>query len=206
MTLRAAMTLWAAMTLRATLALQTALLAVCCSALAVAPAVSRSEPLAPPEPSGYRMEDYRTPTPATLTGARVVTTAQAEQLWKDGAVFIDVLPYVARPANLPPGTIWQEKVRNDIPGSLWLADTGYGELAAVTEAYFRKGLERTTAGDFAKPLVFYCLKSCWMSWNAAKRALTMGYRNVAWYPDGTDGWEAAGLPLKEAHPAPADGE
>ena len=42
-----------------------------------------------------------------------------------------------------------------------------------------------------------------MSWNAAKRALALGYKNVAWYPDGTDGWEAAGLPLHEAKPEPA---
>jgi rhodanese-related sulfurtransferase len=42
-----------------------------------------------------------------------------------------------------------------------------------------------------------------MSWNAAKRALALGYKNVAWYPDGTDGWEAAGLPLQEAKPEPA---
>jgi hypothetical protein len=39
----------------------------------------------PAEPSGYRMQDYRGPTPATLAGARVVTTAQAEELWKAGA-------------------------------------------------------------------------------------------------------------------------
>jgi hypothetical protein len=41
------------------------------------------------------------------------------------------------------------------------------------------------------------------SWNAAKRALALGYKNVAWYPDGTDGWEAAELPLQEAKPEPA---
>jgi hypothetical protein len=59
----------------------------------------------PPEPSGYRMEDFRGPTPAALAGARVVTTAQAEELWKTGAIFVDVLPHVRRPTNLPPGTI-----------------------------------------------------------------------------------------------------
>ena len=48
----------------------------------------------------------------------------------------------------------------------------------------------------------YCLADCWMSWNAAKRALKIGYSNVAWYRDGTDGWLAAGLPLQEATPEP----
>jgi rhodanese-related sulfurtransferase len=41
-----------------------------------------------------------------------------------------------------------------------------------------------------------------MSWNAAKRAVSLGYTAVAWYPDGTDGWREAGLPLSEATPAP----
>jgi rhodanese-related sulfurtransferase len=39
-----------------------------------------------------------------------------------------------------------------------------------------------------------------MSWNAAKRALEMGYSNVAWYPDGIDGWAFADLPLQESTP------
>jgi PQQ-dependent catabolism-associated CXXCW motif protein len=160
----------------------------------------------PPEPSGYRMNDYRGPTPATLAGARVVTTAEAAELSKTGAAFVDVLPYAPRPANLPPGTIWREKPRMDIPGSVWLPDTGYGALAAVTEKYFRDGLARATGGDARRWLVFYCLKNCWMSWNAAKRALSIGYKNVAWYPNGTDGWQAAKLPLREARPAPADAQ
>jgi len=29
--------------------------------------------------------------------------------------------------------IWREKTRRDIPGSIWLPDTGYGELAGETE-------------------------------------------------------------------------
>lgn len=159
-----------------------------------------------PEPPGYRMQDYRSPTPTNLAGARVVTTREVEELWKAGAAFVDVLPHAPRPSNLPPGTIWHEKPRMDIPGSIWLPDTGYGALATSTERYLRNGLARITQGDRSRRLVIYCQKDCWMSWNAAKRALTMGYKNVAWYPDGTDGWEASGLPLQQAESAPADSE
>jgi len=156
----------------------------------------------PAEPNGYRMTDYRAPTPAALAGARVVTTAQAGALWKSGtAAFVDVLAQAPKPANLPPGTLWLDKPRMDIPGSTWLPDTGYGALAPSTETYLRKGLERVTKGDRSKLIVIYCLADCWMSWNAAKRALAMGYKNVAWYPAGTDGWQAAGLPLHKATPA-----
>jgi rhodanese-related sulfurtransferase len=45
-----------------------------------------------------------------------------------------------------------------------------------------------------------------MSWNAAKRALSLGYSNVAWYRDGTDGWSASGLPLENATPEPRPDE
>jgi PQQ-dependent catabolism-associated CXXCW motif protein len=115
---------------------------------------------------------------------------------------VDVLPHAPRPANLPPGTIWREKPRQNIPGSSWLPDTGYGALAPVTENYLRTNLARVTGGDRTKTLVVYCLRDCWMSWNAAKRILAMGYANVVWYPDGTDGWVEANLPLRESMPEP----
>ena len=37
-----------------------------------------------------------------------------------------------------------------------------------------------------------------MSWNAAKRVLSNGYPNVAWYPEGTDGWQRANPPLADS--------
>jgi PQQ-dependent catabolism-associated CXXCW motif protein len=51
-------------------------------------------------------------------------------------------------------------------------------------------------------VVFYCRAHCWLSWNATKRAASLGWRNAYWYPDGTTGWEEAGLPLQEARPEP----
>ena len=162
---------------------------------------------ATPEPAGYRTANYRAPTPATLAGARVVTTAQVEALWQDkAAIFIDVMPRAPRPPNLPPRTIWRDRPRSNIPGSIWLPDTGYGELAPVTEDYLRQNLAQVTGGDRTKLLVIYCLRDCWMSWNAAKRILATGYTNVAWYPEGTDGWTDALLPVVDAQPAPAVGE
>ena len=97
-------------------------------------------------------------------------------------MFVDVLPQPPRPAGLPAGTIWQPKPRQDIPGSVWLPDTGYGELAPVMEDYFAADLPQATGGDQRDRLVFYCLAKCWMSWNAAKRALALGYTRVDWYP------------------------
>ena len=86
--------------------------------------------------------------------------------------------------------------------AVWLANVGYGVLSEEVESYFRRSLEALTAGDHSRALVFYCQMHCWMSWNAAKRALALGYARVHWYPDGTEGWAAAGLPFAEAQPHP----
>jgi PQQ-dependent catabolism-associated CXXCW motif protein len=160
-----------------------------------------------PEPDGYRTEDYRAAVPGTLAGARVLTTEQAEAIWRSGTgAFVDVLPRPPKPQNLPSATVWRDKPRLNIPGSIWLPDTGYGKLAASTEDYLRRGLTRASNGDRAMLLVVYCQADCWMSWNAAKRALSYGYSNVAWYPEGTDGWQRADLPVAESRPEPRQSE
>ncbi len=159
------------------------------------------------EPDDYRMDNYRAPVPATLAGARVLTTVEAEAIWRaKTGVFIDVLPRPPKPKNLPEGTVWRDKARSNIPGSVWLPDTGYGRLAPTTEDYLQRGLARASQGNKAALLMIYCQADCWMSWNAAKRALSFGYANVAWYPEGTDGWERAKLPHAEAQPEPRPDE
>jgi PQQ-dependent catabolism-associated CXXCW motif protein len=174
-------------------------MALLCAALLLCAADGASVPIS--EPSGYRMDDYRAPTPATLRGAIVFSTEQARDAWKQReAVFIDVLPQPPRPAGLPASTIWRTKPRDDVPGSVWLPDTGYGALAPVMEDYFERGLQQATDGKRDRLIVFYCQANCWMSWNAAKRALALGFSHVAWYPEGTDGWAANGLPLEARTP------
>ena len=163
---------------------------------------ARSEDLVP-EPDGYRMGEFRSLVPETVQGGRAIATEEAKAIHDAGnAVFIDVLPQSPRPPNLPAGTIFREKPRFDIPGSIWLPDTGYGELAPVIEAWFRGHMMRSTGNDMAKPVVIYCLADCWMSYNAAKRLAAWGYTSILWYRDGTTGWEKAGLPLEERKPTP----
>jgi PQQ-dependent catabolism-associated CXXCW motif protein len=153
------------------------------------------------EPEGYRLDDYRAPVPDTLKGGTVVDTAKLQALIaKAHPVLIDVLPAPRKPPAMQPGAVWMPEPRRDIPGSLWLPDVGRGALSPALEAWFRARLSRATDGDPAKPVVFYCLDQCWMSWNAAKRAISFGYRAVYWFPEGTDGWEGAGLPLAEIKP------
>ncbi|MCG5237714.1 PQQ-dependent catabolism-associated CXXCW motif protein [Xanthobacter oligotrophicus] len=176
--------------------------AALCLAACLSGSIAAAED-APPEPGGYRLEAYRAPTPATLAGAKVLDTDAAAEIWRAGtAAFIDVLPRPPRPAGLPEGTVWRDAPHDSIPGAIWLPNVGFGALNADTEAYFRAGLEAASRGDVNAPLVIFCQRQCWMSWNAAKRVLEHGYRNVAWFPDGTDGWAQAGLPLTPATPRP----
>jgi PQQ-dependent catabolism-associated CXXCW motif protein len=156
----------------------------------------------PPEPEGYRMDDYRAPSPATVAGGVMLDTDAAHQLWESGAaVWIDVLPARRRPENLPPSALWMPLPHRDIPGSLWLPDIGRGALSPDVEGYFRDHLATATKLRKDAAVVFYCLADCWMSWNAAKRAASWGYTQIYWYRDGTDGWDAAKLPMQNAEPA-----
>jgi PQQ-dependent catabolism-associated CXXCW motif protein len=167
---------------------------------ALALALGSAAAAAPPEPVGYRGEPYRAAVPATLAGAEVLDDAAAHALWRSGAAFVDVLPRPPKPANLPAGTIWRDRPHATIPGARWLPNTGFQALAPETLAYFLDGLAAATGGDRAAPLVLFCKADCWMSWNAAKRALEHGYTRIFWYPGGVDGWAAAGWPLEPAEP------
>ena len=153
-----------------------------------------------PEPDHYRTDTYKAPVPATLKGARVAGTKEVAELWEQkAAVFLDVMPRLPKPV-LPAGTIWRDKPRLNIPGSIWLANVGYGEITKETDDYFKAGLAANTGGDRSRKIVIYCMTDCWMSWNAAKRAVGWGYTAVIWYPDGADGWERANHPLVTATP------
>lgn len=162
---------------------------------------SRAAMAEPAEPSGYRTDDYRAPTPATLQGARVISGDEAIALSQGkSAIFIDVMPRPRRPEGLPATTLWHVPEHRNIPGSTWLPNTGYGVLNSAADRYFRDNLTRLSKDDKGAALVFYCLRDCWMSWNAAKRAISLSYGNVHWFPDGTEGWQEAGGELEPGTP------
>lgn len=173
------------------------------AALLLASMACHAEEARVEEQPAYRTSDYRAPVPATLRGAKVIDTGEAARIWRQkSAVLVDVLPRPLKPEGLPTGTIWRDPVRKSVPGSVWLANVGYGVLPPAVEHYFASRLQSLTGGDKAQALVFFCERNCWMSWNAAKRAMAIGYRNVSWFADGTDGWQEADLPLVEIQPLP----
>lgn len=153
------------------------------------------------EPQGYWTGPMHGEVPATLSGARVLSTeVLAALIAQERPVLVDAADKPPRPDNLAPGAIWKPLPHENIAGSIWVPGIGTGQLAAELEAYFRERLHALTAGDLDKPIVFYCHPMCWASWNAAKRALSYGYRNVAWYPGGAEGWRDGGHALVTADP------
>jgi PQQ-dependent catabolism-associated CXXCW motif protein len=176
-----------------------ALLAV---ALLTAPAAA-----AVPIPDGYRLDHYRAPTPDRVPGGVTLDTAGVLALLeRERPVLVDTTPVLRTGETDFSGEWLVTKERRNLPGSLWLPNIGYGSLDATMERYFRRNLERATGGDRARPVLFYCYLDCWMSWNAARRAAAWGWRRIYWYPEGTDGWAAAGRPLAKGEPVPLEVE
>lgn len=131
---------------------------------------------------------YHSKTPTMVPAAKTVTTVELKKLL-DGPnppLLFDVLK--------------DRKVV--IPGAIYLgSNAGDGRVYGAEKARFAKMLATVTNGDKDKPMVFYCLSSlCWLSYNAALRAVGEGYRNVLWYRGGTESWESAGYPFVEAQP------
>lgn len=151
-------------------------------------------------PEGFRMNRYKAPVPASVKGAKTIDVDEAVKLHQQGVIFIDVISS---------GQLLTRGIENDwlvvrphssIPKSLWLPDVGRGALTPDQASYFEQALLTISEGAKDKALVFFCLKSCWMSWNAAKRAAQMGYKNLYWFPDGKDGWAEAGYELSLIEP------
>jgi PQQ-dependent catabolism-associated CXXCW motif protein len=154
---------------------------------------------------GYRIAEFRAPVPQSVPGTSTLNTDQLRQLLQnagDRPLLIDVLPAPGKPDALPSTSLWLPPPHENIPRSTWLPNVGYGRMSDALDAYFRNNLERLTDGERDRPIVIYCLTDCWMSWNTARRAAEYGYTQVYWYPEGTTGWEAAGLSLAASKPVP----
>jgi PQQ-dependent catabolism-associated CXXCW motif protein len=173
-----------------------------------------------PEPPAYWTGEVNGPVPDSLHGATVIHTAVlAKRLSRGEIVVIDVSNAPVRPAEMAPGAPWMPLPHGGLPGALWLPGVGTGVLSAPVDEWYRARLKEATRGDFDAPLAVYCHARCWLSWNAAKRAVAAGYRHVSWYPEGIEGWTAAGRmtamlepqpqpqpqPLSQAAPAQATG-
>jgi PQQ-dependent catabolism-associated CXXCW motif protein len=153
------------------------------------------------EPAGYWTGPINSAVPATIAGGKVIHAQDLLELLKQtDALVVDVSNEPKRPDGMAPDAVWLPPPQEVIPGSVWLPGAGVGDIAPDTDALFRKHLSQATGGDLDHPVVIYCHERCWLSWNAAKRAINYGYRRVYWFPEGIEGWRAAGNKTARAKP------
>ncbi len=122
------------------------------------------------------------PTPSRIPGGLVITTGALQKMLgnrQSGAVVLDVY---GAPQMLPNAV-------HAMPASQG------GSYNDETQKGYGQFLQQITGGDKSRPIVTYCAGvQCWLSYNAALRAIKLGYSNVLWYRGGLEAWTQAGLP------------
>ena len=126
-------------------------------------------------PKGYRTVGLDAPTPDEVKALAA----------NESVILIDVMPL-------------STEERYHLPGSVWLPRAGEGNLSGKEIEQLEANLREISERAKTSKMVFYCKADCWLSWNASKRALSMGFDKVYWYRDGTDGWREKGWPMVAA--------
>ena len=153
--------------------------------------------------TGFRIARHRAPTPDDIPGdIPVITAHEAADLAKAGAVLLDVFAAAQSRFDELDGTWLVSKQHMSLPGALWLPETGRGALEPEIASFLVTNLEAATDGDRDSPIIVFCIADCWMSWNAAQRISALGYTDVYWFRNGTDGWLDAEKRLVPVDPMP----
>ncbi|MBN8481850.1 MAG: hypothetical protein J0L88_09710 [Xanthomonadales bacterium] len=133
-------------------------------------------------PQQQLQANFHGPTPTRIPGGEVITTdrviglVQQNLQGRNAALIFHVLG----PGPRLPGA------ENAGPAAQ------AGSFNDATQQEFGRYLQQVTGGDKARPMVFYCQSTqCWMSYNAALRAIAMGYARVYWYRGGIEAWQQA---------------
>lgn len=143
-----------------------------------------------PEQSTVRQGSYAGGTPRSIPGGRVVTAVELKAMI-DG----DRKPFLVDVLSGPP--------HRSIPGSVWMHNGGLGDFDAAEEQRFLRTIALFTGTDRSRAIVFYCSSAeCWLSYNAALRAIQAGYTSVLWFRGGIAAWQAAGFPTARTEPFP----
>ena len=126
------------------------------------------------------------PTPTTIPGGLVISTEALYTTMQQNPGQLLIFDVLGGPQGLP-------GAQNALPASQG------GTFDDQTQREFGQYLQSVTGGNQSVPLVFYCQNvQCWMSYNAALRAINMGYKQVLWYRGGIEAWSKAGLPTFNA--------
>ncbi len=121
------------------------------------------------------------PTPTQIPGGQLISTKGLMPLMQGGAgVPVLVLDVLGNP---------QAQLPNAAPAAF---ASQPGDFNDSVQQQFGQMLMQLTQGNKQVPIVTYCQgPQCWMSYNAALRAIALGYRNVLWYRGGLEAWQRA---------------
>ncbi len=121
-------------------------------------------------------------TPLTIPGGHVITTTEMRQAVGSDILFIDV---------------WDQPAHPSLPGAIPMPGAGSpGSFTDDTQQRLWMALSQATNRQAQHPMVFFCTGSrCWESYNAALRAVNMGFKMVLWYRGGLAAWQTAGLQM-----------
>jgi PQQ-dependent catabolism-associated CXXCW motif protein len=123
-------------------------------------------------------------TPTRSPGALVITTEALHMLYQRESALL-VFDVLGGPQMLP-------NAQNALPAAQ------AGSFDDQTQREFGNYLQQVTGGNKEQPLVFYCQSvECWMSYNAALRAVKLGHAQVFWYRGGIEAWQQAGLQVAQ---------
>jgi rhodanese-related sulfurtransferase len=122
------------------------------------------------------------PTPLVVPGASTITTLQL---------------YGALQARQPMVLVYVNEGLDTVAGAHWLYGAGRGNgFGDAIQDRLRRKLDGLTGGNKNTMIVTLCFDAhCWLSYNAALRAVKLGYPHVYWYRGGREAWRAAGLPV-----------
>jgi PQQ-dependent catabolism-associated CXXCW motif protein len=121
------------------------------------------------------------PTPASLPGGQVITTKGLAALVQGRQAPFVLFDVLGQSEALPTAV-----------AAAWLGQPGSFSDSVQQQAV--RFFAQATQGRKDVALVFYCLsRECWLSYNAALRAVNAGYTNVLWYRGGLEAWKTAGL-------------
>ncbi len=128
------------------------------------------------------------PTPNSIPGGRLVTTRE----------IVDLVQRTQGDRNTAPRSFDILGSPERLPGALLAVPAGQpGSFDDATQREFGQFLQGVMQGRKDLPMIFYCASTqCWMSYNAALRAIRLGYSKVLWYRGGVEAWKYARLPFQ----------
>jgi PQQ-dependent catabolism-associated CXXCW motif protein len=120
------------------------------------------------------------PTPNQIPGGQVISTR-------------GLIPLLQGAAGVPPIVLHVNQAPQSLPSAIpaaWAAAPG--DFNDATQAQLGQMLMQFSQGNRQRPIVTYCGgPQCWMSYNAALRAIRLGFTNVLWYRGGLEAWGQA---------------